>query len=323
MTRLLPFLSFLAAAVSAQGGGTTVSVGDTPPPVGTPPPNVVLIVADDQGYHDLGSYGHPTIETPRIDRLAAEGLRLTDFYAGASLCTPARAAFLTGSYPKRVRMHQGVVWPNSNHGLDPAFTTIADALKARGYATGMFGKWHLGHRPGFLPTNHGFDEWLGIPYSNDMNSSGGGTSVEELDEGWANHATSWERFNVPLMHSLADGETVTLEQPVNQTLLTDRLTDAAIDFIERRQRQPFFVYLPHPMPHVPLYVSEERYAADPLGAYERVVEHLDAATGRLLDTLEDLGLEDNTIVIYTSDNGPWLPKDHHGGSADPLRGGKL
>jgi arylsulfatase A-like enzyme len=304
-----------------MGYGSLHAQNGTP---GDPPPNVVIIFVDDQGYGDLSSYGHETIETPNIDRLGEEGLRLTDYYAGQNVCTPSRAALMTGSYAKRVGLHNGVLFPHHDRGLNPEETTLADMLKEQGYATGAFGKWHLGSKAGLFPTDNGFDEWFGVPYSNDMarKRGTGHTSSRNLDEDWEKHGESWNRYNVPLIRAKAGEEPETLEQPMNQVTLTDRLTDAAVDFIERHQDEPFFVYLPHPQPHIPLYVSEERYDPDVRRAYELVIEHLDASTGRVLEKLEELGLAENTIVIYSSDNGPWLSKKHHGGTAGPLRSGK-
>jgi len=288
-------------------------------------PNVVLILTDDQGYGDLSSYGHPAIETPNIDRLGEEGLRLTDFYAGQNICTPARAALLTGCYAKRVSLHRGVLFPHHKKGLNPEETTIADLLKANGYATGMFGKWHLGSREGLFPTDNGFDEWLGPPYSNDMGRKRliPNTKIKVLDRGWEAIMESSDWFNVPLMRATAGEEAIEVQRPMNQVTLTDRLTDSAIYFMQRHRDQPFFVFLAHPQPHIPLFVSEKHYEPDVEKAYQLAVEHLDASTGRILDALQALGVAENTIVIYTSDNGPWVGKSHHGGSAGEFRSGKM
>jgi len=283
--------------------------------------NVILIFIDDQGYRDLGSFGSPHIDTPHIDRLAREGMRLTDFYVAAPVCTPSRAALLTGSYPKRVGLHRSVIFPQDTHGLNPDEVTIAEILKERGYATSCIGKWHLGHHEPFLPTNHGFDSYFGVPYSNDMshpdNEGHPSTDVEILDQAWENHSKSFALWNAPLMRD----EDI-IEIPVDQRTLTSRYTDEALQFVEENREGPFFLYLAHSMPHVPLFVHPERYHPDPQRAYELTIEEIDHHVGRLVRKLEELGIAEETLVLYTSDNGPWLSKDHHGGSALPLRDGK-
>ena len=286
-----------------------------------PPPNVVLIFTDDQGYGDLSCFGSKTIRTPNIDRLAREGRKFTSFMVASPVCSPSRAALLTGCYPKRVGMHRHVLFPTSTTGLDPAEQTIADQLKGQGYATACFGKWHLGHLPEVLPRAQGFDVYLGIPYSNDMNHPDnkgrppGGTAG--MDALWADPESALTKWNTPLY----ENEKI-VELPVDQRTVTRRYTQRAIDFIREHRDGPFFVYLPHSMPHIPLYVPDDVRDPDPLRAYITTIEHIDAEVGRILDTLDDLGLADTTYVIYTSDNGPWLPFKHHGGSAGPLRDGK-
>lgn len=282
------------------------------------PPNIILILADDQGWADLGVYGGEHVETPRLDSLAAEGVRFPQFYSAASICTPARAGLLTGRYPARFGLAQGVVFPNDGHGLPPEEITLAEVLRTAGYRTMAIGKWHLGHTPERLPTQQGFETWFGVPYSNDMASTRPTKSVADLDAAWAEHDTSSTWWNVPLMR-----DDVVLERPTDQRRLTTRYTDEAIGFIRRNRQKPFFLYLAHSMPHVPLFVSPERHGEDPKSAYARVIAELDESTGRILDTLKTLGLGDDTIVIYTSDNGPWLEKRHHGGRALPLSGGKM
>ncbi|MCP4093272.1 MAG: sulfatase [Planctomycetes bacterium] len=267
-------------------------------------PNVVIIFTDDQGYGDLSCYGHASIRTPNIDRLAEQGARLTDFYVAASVCTPSRAALLTGCYPKRVGMHERVVLPPDDHGLHPNEITLADLLKAQGYATGIFGKWHLGHRPGLLPLDQGFDHWYGVPYSNDM-----AQYHRERDSSY--------RFRLPLM---VDHEIVSWEP--DQRYLTKRYTEAAVDFIGANKENPFFVYLPHSMPHIPLYASARFKDQSAHGLYGDVIEEIDWSVGQVMEALEEHGLTDNTLVIFTSDNGPWLPQGKNGGTAGPLRGGK-
>ncbi|QDT38804.1 sulfatase family protein [Stratiformator vulcanicus] len=283
-----------------------------------PKPNFVIIFADDQGYGDLGCFGSETIQTPNIDRMADEGRRFTSFMVASPVCTPSRAALLTGCYPKRVGMHRHVLFPHSAKGLHPDEYTIADHLSGLGYATACFGKWHLGHHPETLPQQNGFDTYLGIPYSNDMNHPDNkGKPKLSSDELWRNQSTAVTKWNTPLMRN----EEI-VELPVDQRTVTRRYTDEAIDFITKNIDRPFFVYLPHTMPHIPLYVPEDVYDPDPQNAYKCVIEHIDQEVGRLMSQLRDLSLSDNTYVIYTSDNGPWLQFKNHGGSAGPLRAGK-
>ena len=284
----------------APGTETVDSIGERPP-------NFVVLFADDLGYGDLGSYGHPTIKTPNLDRLAREGLRMTQFYVAASLCTPSRAALLTGRLPVRNGMtgRRGVLFPDSAGGLPAAETTIAEALKARGYATATVGKWHLGHMPQYLPTAHGFDEYFGLPYSNDMRPEN-------------NWAYASENFPVlPLMEG-----TEVIERIYDQSLLTERYTRRAVEFIEANRSQPFFLYLPYTAPHVPLMVTPERAGTSKRGLYGDVVEEIDWSVGEIAAALARLGLAENTLVIFTSDNGPWGWAGLDGGSAGLLRGRK-
>ena len=283
-------------------------------------PNFVIIFTDDQCYGDLGCFGSTKIKTPHLDRMAKEGARFTSFLVGASVCTPSRAALLTGSYPKTVGMERGVLHPDSTTGLHPDEHTIADHLKGQGYATACFGKWHLGHHPETLPTRQGFDEYYGIPYSNDMNHKaealeGGKILWKNADLLWNDQESAITKWNTPLM----EGEKI-IELPTDQRTITRRYTDKTIDFIKKNKEKPFFVYLAHSMPHVPLYVPEDVYDPDPQNAYTNVIEHIDAETGRLLDALRETGLDENTYVIFTSDNGPWIWLKNHAGSAGPLRG---
>ncbi|HQK93075.1 MAG TPA: sulfatase [Armatimonadota bacterium] len=258
-------------------------------------PNIILILADDLGYGDLSCFGHPTLHTPHLDRMAAEGMKLTQFYSAAPVCTPSRAALLTGRLPIRSGMYgdrRGVLFPDSVGGLPDSEVTIADALRAAGYATACVGKWHLGHRPQYLPTRHGFDEYFGIPYSNDMKPC-------------------------PLL----DGESP-IEEPAVQTTLTRRYTERAVQFIERSQRRPFFLYFAHTFPHVPLHRSTEFAGTSLRGLYGDVVRELDWSVGQIRATLTRLGLHRDTLVLFTSDNGPWLTQNQQGGCAGLLRGGK-
>jgi len=285
-------------------------------------PNFVLIFADDLGYGDLGSFGSTTIRTPHLDRLAAEGRKFTSFVTASSVCSPSRAGLLTGCYPKRIGMHRGVLFPASPSGLHPDEHTIADHLRQQGYATACFGKWHLGHHPEVLPTAHGFDTYYGIPYSNDMNHPAnegkpkGG--AEGMDELWNDPESTLTKWQTPLM----ENEKI-VELPVDQRTITRRCTDRALAFVKENRERPFFVYLPYSMPHIPLYVPDEVRDPDPKRAYINTIEHLDTEVGRVFDLLRELELDNNTYVIFTSDNGPWLTFKHHGGSAGPLRDGKM
>lgn len=215
-------------------------------------------------------------------------------------------------------MHKHVLFPTSNYGMHPAETTIADLLKGGGYATACIGKWHLGHHAPFLPTRQGFDTYFGIPYSNDMNHPDNSNRPwGKWDECWADPESTLQKWNTPLMQ---DEEIV--ELPVDQRTITRRYTDKAIEFMRTNKDQPFFIYLPHSMPHVPLYVPEDIYDPDVKKAYKIVIEHIDAETGRLMNAVKELGLDDRTYVIFTSDNGPWSIMKHHGGKAGVLRGSK-
>lgn len=281
-------------------------------------PNFIIIFTDDQGYGDLGSFGSTTIETPNLDRLAAEGRRYTSFYTACSVCSPSRAALLTGCYPKRVGMHKHVLFPQSDYGLNRSETTIADLLKTKGYATACVGKWHLGHHPETLPTSNGFDSYYGIPYSNDMNyPDNKGKPKMKSNDLWMNQQSAVTNWNTPLMQ-----DEQIIELPVDQRTITRRYTDRAIEFVKANANEPFFLYLPHSMPHIPLYVPDDAYDPNPANAYTCVIEHIDAEVGRLIQTVRDLGIDEKTFVIFTSDNGPWLQFGSHGGSAGPLRSGK-
>ena len=284
-------------------------------------PNVIIIFADDQGYGDLSCFGSTKIKTPNIDRIAKEGRKFTSFMVASPVCTPSRAALLTGCYPKRVGMHQHVLFPSSTKGLNPSEYTLADHFKSLDYATACFGKWHLGHHKEVLPTSNGFDTYFGIPYSNDMNHpdnkgkpKGGPGGMDIL---WADPQSTLSKWKTPLFE---DEEII--ELPVDQRTITRRCTQKAINFIKDKKDSPFFIYLPHSMPHIPLYVPDEIRDPDPKNAYTNTIEHIDSEVGRLLKALDDLNLASKTYVIYATDNGPWLQFRHHGGSAGPLREGK-
>jgi arylsulfatase A len=276
-------------------------------------PNFIIIFTDDQGYQDVGCFGSPNINTPNLDRMAAEGMKFTDFYVAASVCSPSRAALLTGCYPPRVGITK-VLFPGDSIGLNPDEVTIADILKAGGYATACIGKWHLGHLPQFLPMSNGFDSYFGIPYSNDMDGVKG--KNKDLDRTW--RQKDYSPWNVPLMRN----EKI-IERPAVQTTLIERYTQEAVKFIHKNKNNSFFLYLPHTMPHIPLFVSDEFFVEDVKKAYKATIEQIDSSVGRVLEALKEAGVDKNTLVVFTSDNGPWLGKKHHGGSALPLRDGKF
>jgi len=284
-------------------------------------PNFVIIFTDDQGYADLSCFGGDHVHTPRIDQMAAEGARLTNFYMAAPLCTPSRAALMTGCYPRRIDMAYGsdfaVLLAGDSKGLNPEEVTIAEVLKEAGYATGMFGKWHLGDQPEFLPTRQGFDEFFGLPYSHDIHPQ---------------HPRQ-KHFRFPPL-PLLEGETV-VEQDPDADFLTKRFTQRAVQFIEQHKDEPFFLYVPHPLPHGPLHVSPPflKDAPDAIKAklakegkrvnygtrtklFKYAIDEIDWSVGQILDAIKANGLDENTLVIFTSDNGPATGKAH------PLRGKK-
>lgn len=267
------------------------------------PPNIVLILADDMGWGDLGCYGSKTIRTPHLDRLASEGTRFTSFYVSQPVCSASRLSLLTGCYANRLGIH-GALGPGSKVGLSARESTLADLLRLRGYATAIYGKWHLGEAPEFLPTAHGFGEYFGLPYSNDM---------------WPNHPTAKPGVYPPL--PLYQGTNVVERMP-DQRFLTRRYTDHAVRFIEANASKPFFLYVPHNMPHVPLHVSDAHAGRSPHGLYADVIEELDASVGEILAALDRFHLKENTWVIFLSDNGPWHNYGNHAGSAGPFREGK-
>lgn len=279
------------------------------------PPNIIIILADDLGWGDLGCYGHPSIRTPNLDRMAREGMRFTDFYATAEVCTPSRAALMTGRYPIRSGMCHDkyrVLRNNSAGGLPADEVTLAQALKKLGYATGCIGKWHLGHLPQYLPPQRGFDHYFGMPYSNDMNPAPG--SPKGKDRFFEENTDYWQ---TPLIR----GDKI-VEQKPDQRQLTRRYTEEALGFIRKNKEQPFFLYFPHTFPHVPLFASNGFRGKSPAGIYGDVVEELDWSVGQIMDLLRKEALDQNTLVVFTSDNGPWLIFNQHGGSAGPFREGK-
>lgn len=294
LLRILPLAAFLFA----------VRLAFTPPSsqAAERPPNVVLILADDLGYGDLGCYGAGNIRTPRLDRMAAEGLRLTHFLVSQAVCTASRASLMSGCYANRVGM-SGALNHTSRNGIHPEETLLPEIFKKQGYATACFGKWHLGTLPQFFPTRNGFDQWAGLPYSNDNGPA---------------HPT------IPGMPSLPwyEGDEVTEKDP-DQSGFTARITRHALDFIQRNRTRPFFLYLPHIMPHVPIAASPDFRGKSRQGLYGDAVEELDHAVGVVLDALQTHGLEKDTLVVFLSDNGPFLSYGDHAGSAGGLRGGKL
>jgi len=265
-------------------------------------PNIVLIFTDDQGYQDMGCFGSPDIDTPHLDRMAESGVRFTDFYVAQPVCGASRAGLLTGCYPNRIGL-LGAPSHRARHGVHEDELTLAELVKQKGYATAIFGKWHLGHLPPFLPTRNGFDEYYGLPYSNDM---------------WPYHPTAGAKYPpLPLM----EGEEVIETNPDQRKLTTD-YTERGVDFIRRHADGPFFLYVAHNMPHVPLHVSRQRADRSKRGLYGDVIMEIDWGVGRILETLRDFGILEKTLVIFTSDNGPWLSYGTHGGCALPLREGK-
>ena len=281
----------------------------------SPSPNVVVIFCDDLGYGDLGCFGHPTIQTPNLDRMAVEGQKWTEFYVAACVCTPSRAALQTGRYPIRNGMcsdKRRVLFPDSRGGLPETEVTVAELLKAQGYSTHAVGKWHLGHLPEYLPTNHGYDSYFGIPYSNDMDA------IKDAPKGRAKfNDPQIDYFNVPLMR-----DTEVIERPADQHTITKRYTEETVKLIRENKNEPFFIYLAHNLPHVPLFVSDEFTDVSRRGLYGDVIEEIDWSVGQVLKTLQDLDLAKNTLVVFTSDNGPWKVFNQQGGSAGLLRDGK-
>lgn len=277
------------------------------------PPNIIIIYCDDLGYGDIGIFGHPTIRTPHVDRMAAEGQKWTSFYTAVSVCTPSRAALLTGRYPIRSGLSSSkrdVFFPDSSGGMPPGEITLAEVLKTQGYSTGCVGKWHLGHLPPHLPTRNGFDSYFGVPYSNDMDRTPDAPRNAFQDP-------KSEYWDVPLMR---DEEII--EQPAIQETLTRRYTEEAVRFIQSNRDHPFFLYFAHTFPHVPLFASENFKGKSPRGLYGDVVEEIDWSTGKILEALGSSGIDQNTLIVFSSDNGPWLTFREQGGSAGLLHGGK-
>lgn len=264
--------------------------------------NFIIIYCDDLGYADIGCFGAKGYETPNIDNMAKEGIIFTDFHVSEAVCSASRASLLTGCYSERMGI-QGALGPGSKIGINSEEFTIAEILKSQGYTTAIYGKWHLGDSPEFLPTRHGFDEYFGLPYSNDM---------------WSKHPTAGNKYP-PL--PLIEGEKVIQYMP-DQTKLTTWYTERAVEFIKKNNDRPFFLYIAHSMPHVPLFVSEKFRGKSEKGLYGDVIMEIDWSVGQVLETIKKFGIDEQTLVIFTSDNGPWLSYGEHSGSSGQLREGK-
>jgi len=310
------FLKHVGAAIIAAGASSRLAFGAADEPA---KPNFIIIFTDDQGYQDLGCFGSPKIKTPNIDKMAREGMRLTSFYA-ASVCTPSRAMLLTGCYAPRVSM-PGVVWPDEPRALHPDEITIADMLKTRGYAAACIGKWHLGSDVQWLPTRQGFDSYYGVPYSNDMRCGMNIPAADGVKIELVEHKKRKGKM-VPIKGSPLVRDELIIEFPTDQSQLTRKYTAEALKFIKANKSKPFFLYLPHTMPHTPLAASEDFKGKSAGGFYGDTIEEIDWSVGRILACLKDNNLDKNTLVVFTSDNGPWLQRRKDGGCALPLRGGK-
>ncbi len=312
---LLPALLTVGHRAPAQTPATA------PPPTASAaadapgrPPNVVVIFIDDMGYADIGPFGGKT-PTPNLDRMAQDGMRFTDFVAATAVCSASRAALLTGCYHERVGI-RGALGPDATIGIGDGEVTLAQICKQRGYATACFGKWHLGHHPKFLPLQHGFDEFFGLPYSNDMWPLH--PAHADLPKAVATRKQGYP--NLPLIegNAVVDAEVT----GADQAQLTTWYTEHAVDFIHRHRAQPFFLYVPHSMVHVPLFVSDKFRGRSGMGRFADVVMEIDWSVGQILGALHEHGLDRDTLVVFTSDNGPWLSYGEHAGSAGPLREGK-
>ncbi len=301
--------AFMITAAHVSGGVPEKTKNDLP--------NIILIFIDDEGYGDPGCFGGTGYTTPNIDKLASQGMRFTNYYSGSAVSSPSRAALLTGCYPPRVGVTR-VLFPYDTIGLSSSETTIADILKNKGYATAAVGKWHLGCQKEFMPLQQGFDEYLGLPYSNDMwpvNYNGLPVSKD-------NYVKAWKLTCPPLPLYDGNNKIEEIEDLDDMDQLTTRYTERAVDFIERNRDKPFFLYLPHTMAHVPLGVSDKFRGKSDQGFYGDVMMELDWSVGQIMKTLKTLDIENNTLIIYTTDNGPWLNYGNHAGSAGGLREGK-
>ena len=278
-------------------------------------PNIVIIFMDDLGYGDISNFGAINYKTPNIDKMVNEGMLFTNFYSAQAVCSASRAGLLTGTYPNRIGI-SGALMPYSKRGLHDDEITIAEMLKDKGYATAIYGKWHLGHQKKFLPNNHGFDTYLGIPYSNDM-------WPVDFDGNQISDTSSWRKKSYPQLPLIKDFEKIreirTLE---DQAILTTLYTEESVKFINENKNNPFFLYVPHTMPHVPIAVSDKFLGKSKQGLYGDLMMELDWSVGEIIKSLEANNILENTLVIFTSDNGPWLNFGNHAGSTGGLREGK-
>jgi len=305
-TRQIVLAAFLLPSVVAQAWAGNL-------------PNIVVILIDDMGYADIGPFGADAYETPNLDRMAAEGRVLTDFHSASAVCSAARAALLTGCYPDRVGI-PSVLFPDSEEGINSEETTIAELCRSKGYATAVFGKWHLGHHHEFLPLQHGFDEFFGLPYSNDMwPYKPGETSLEAGVRMVGKNRGPYPPLPLFDGNEICDAEI----SPDEHAQLTTQYTRRAVDFIDRNAERPFLLYLPHSMVHVPLFVSEKFSGKSGAGLFGDVVMEIDWSVGEIMTALEEHGITEETLILFTSDNGPWLNFGTHAGSAKPLREGKI
>lgn len=298
-TAWLPWWAAACLCLLVAGSASVVAAKDRPP-------NVVIIFIDDMGYADIGPFGAKGYKTPNLDRMAKEGIRFSNWHVSQAVCSASRAALMTGCYNNRIGIH-GALGPNSKIGISDEEMTMAQVFKQKDYATAIFGKWHLGHHPQFLPTRHGFDEYFGLPYSNDM---------------WPFHPEAKAGTFPPL--PMIEGDKVVDPEitPEKQTQLTTWYTERAVKFIEKNKTKPFFLYVPHNMCHVPLFVSDKFKGKTERGLFGDVIAEIDWSVGEILKAIRMNGLDDNTLVIFTSDNGPWLSYGDHAGSAHPFREGK-
>jgi arylsulfatase A-like enzyme len=310
-------IKFIAVASLLLVGVTDIQISASVERKKPSKPNFIVIFADDLGYGDLGVYGHPNIKTPNLDKMAFKGQKWTNFYAASSVCSPSRAALLTGRLPIRTGI-TGVLFPNANTGLPQSEISVAKVLKENGYKTAAIGKWHLGHKSPFLPTDHGFESYFGIPYSNDMNRE------EEIEgKDWIDsqiilsEQEKYIAYKLPLLRN-----DKVIEMPVDQRTITKRYTEEVITKIKTMKGSPFFLYLAHSLPHIPLFRSQNFKNVSNAGIYGDVVEEIDWSVGQILKTLKEEGLDENTLVIFTSDNGPWQTFKTHSGSGGLLQGAK-
>tara|TARA_B100000686_G_scaffold16470_1_gene15383 strand:+ start:3332 stop:4765 length:1434 start_codon:yes stop_codon:yes gene_type:complete len=278
-------------------------------------PNIVIIFMDDLGYGDISNFGAINYKTPNIDKMANDGMLFTNFYSAQAVCSASRAGLLTGTYPNRIGI-SGALMPYSTNGIHEDEKTIAEILKEKGYSTGIFGKWHLGHHKKFLPNNHGFDTYLGIPYSNDM-------WPVDFDGNQIADTSNWRKKSYPQLPLIKDLEKAReIKTLDDQAILTTLYTEKSVEFIKKNKDNPFFLYLPHSMPHVPIAVSEKFLGKSKQGLYGDLMMEIDWSVGEIIRSLKENNILNNTLVVFTSDNGPWLNFGNHAGSTGGLREGK-